>query len=536
MTAKSKEVPGFDKKTIYHDLDKENRNDVRLIYIIVDLIFSPGIIDIVKELEEDFKPEGNRHYPRLLLLGIVLYCFKQKDYKYSDIVMACKSNLFLRIFTRGVEPCESTFRNFLNTPKPDSFRKIFLYTLLRFNEYDLLKFLHYFVDSTDAIIRGSKYYKIYQIELEAMKFMAEHQLLHNSKEKQMKRSIKKLIQLKNQNQHNEEMLKLIDIIIPRIQIYNHRLYKKIDEFEQAIENSNKDFVCITYPNAPLIPTKKGKWDFAKNLQMAVTDNNVIIGSIFINEPDDSKALEKLFPELKKNFKMLVELQKMYGTRKNYEEIKNLLKKAMIICDSGYDSEANVVFIHENEIRSLIMPKITSRYINNEMRTYDENLEQLSGEKTTIGEETLEKTRKVDMQRIWNGYLCKNNRPIMLYEERNIKEEQEKGLPEIATKKLYKYKSEDCNGCPYQNICKHKSFSEKIKPYSFNSMNKFIQKFYIELYMKRFQKSESVYGYFKGKNGVLHLLGNNDTAISNEMNLLSTLYNTIHLVELKGTFC
>ena len=487
MTAKSKEVPGFDKKTIYHDLDKENRNDVRLIYIIVDLIFSPGIIDIVKELEEDFKPEGNRHYPRLLLLGIVLYCFKQKDYKYSDIVMACKSNLFLRIFTRGVEPCESTFRNFLNTPKPDSFRKIFLYTLLRFNEYDLLKFLHYFVDGTDAI-------------------------------------------------DDEEMQKLIGIIIPRIQIYNHRLYKRIDEFEQAIENSNKDFVSITYPNAPLIPTKKGKWDFAKNLQMAVTDNNVIIGSIFINEPDDSKALEKLLPELKKNFEMLVELQKKYGTRRNYTELENLLKQAMIICDSGYDSEANVVFLYKNEIKSLIMPKITSRYINNQMRTYDEDLEKLSGEITITGEDSLEKTRKVDMPRIWNGYLCKNNRPVMLCEESNIKEEQEKDLPEIATKKIYKYKCEDCSGCPYQDFCKHKSFIEKIKPYSFESMNKFTQKFYIDLYMKRFQKSESVYGYFKGKNGVLHLLGNNDVAISNEMNLLSTLYNTIHLVELKGTFC
>ena len=41
---------------------------------------------------------------------------------------------------------------------------------------------------------------------------------------------------------------------------------------------------------------------------------------------------------------------------------------------------------------------------------------------------------------------------------------------------------------------------------------------------------------KEKNGILHLLGNNDVAISNEMNLLSTLYNTIHLVELKGTYC
>ena len=499
MVSKAKEIDGFDKNTIYQDLRKENRNDVRLIYIILDLIFSPGVMDIVKkELEEDFKDNGNRHYPRLLLLGIVLYCFKQKDYKYADIVMACKSNLFLRIFTRGVEPCESTFRNFLNTPKPDSFRKIFLYTLLRFNEYDLLKFL--------------------------------------SKEKQMKRSSNKLIQLKKQNPDNEEIQKLIDIIIPRIQIYNHRLYKRIDEFEQAIENSNKDFVCITYPNAPLIPTKKGKWDFAKNLQMAVTDNNVIIGSIFINEPDDSKSLEKLLPELKKNFKMLVELQKKYGTRTNYSELENLLKKAMIICDSGYDSEANVVFIYENELKSLIMPKIISRYINNQMRTNDKDLEKLSGEITIVDDNSLEKTRKVDMQRIWNGYLCKNNRPVMLYEESNIKEEQEKGLPEIATKKTYKYKSEDCSGCPYQEICKHKSFIEKIKPYSFESLNKFTQKFYIELYMKRFQKSESVYGYFKGKNGVLHLLGNNDTAISNEMNLLSTLYNTIHLVELKGTFC
>ena len=536
MVGKAKEITGFDKDTIYQDLKKENRNDVRLIYIIMDLIFSPAVVDIVKELEEDFKDNGNRHYPRLLLLGIVLYCFKQKDYKYEDIVFACKSNLFLRIFTRGAEPCESTFRNFLNTPKPDSFRKIFLYTLLRFNEYDLLKFLHYFVDGTDAIIRGSKFYKIYQIELKAMKFMAEHNLLHNSKEKQMNRSVNKLIQLKKQNTDDEEMQKLIGIIIPRIQIYNHRLYKRIDEFEQAIENSNKDFVSITYPNAPLIPTKKGKWDFAKNLQMAVTDNNVIIGSIFINEPDDSKALEKLLPELKKNFEMLVELQKKNGTRRNYTELENLLKQAMIICDSGYDSEANIVFLYKNEIKSLIMPKITSRYINNQMRTYDEELEKFSREITITDEDSLEKTRKVDMPRIWNGYLCKNNRPVMFYAESNIKEEQEKHLPEIATKKIYKYKCEDCSGCPYHDICKHQSFIEKLKPYSFESMNKFTQKFYIELYMRRFQKSESVYGYFKGKNGVLHLLGNNDVAISNEMNLLSTLYNTIHLVELKGTFC
>ena len=143
--------------------------------------------------------------------------------------------------------------------------------------------------------------------------------------------------------------------------------------------------------APLIKTKKGIWDFAKNLQMAVTDNNIIIGSIFINEPDDSKALEKLFPELKKNFKMLLELQKKYGIRRNYKELQNMLKQAMIICDSGYDSEANIVFISNNELKSLIMPKIISRYINNQMKEYDEKLEKLSGEINIIKEKTLEKT-------------------------------------------------------------------------------------------------------------------------------------------------
>ena len=64
-----------------------------------------------------------------------------------------------------------------------------------------------------------------------------------------------------------------------------------------------------------------------------------------------------------------------------------------------------------------------------MRTYDEDLEKFSGEITITDEDSLEKTRKVDMPRIWNGYLCKNNRPVMLCEESNIKEEQEKDLSE-----------------------------------------------------------------------------------------------------------
>jgi len=537
MIAKCKELDGFTKDTIYAELKKEHYDDVKTIRKIINLIFTPCIIDIVKELEKNFKNQGPRHYPRLLLLGIVLYCFSHKMYKYTDIANECRKNRFLRIFTRGAEPCENTFRNFLNESDTESMRKIFLYTLVRYNDVDLLKFLHYFIDSTDAIVRGSKYYKIYKFELEAMKFMKKHNLLHNpQKPKQIKRSIDKLLKIREEHIMEENIVELIDIIIPRIQIYNYKMYKHMDEFEQAIKNSNKDFVCITYPNAPLIPTKKGNWDFAKNLQVAVTDDNIIIGSIFINNPDDSKALPQILPELKKNFEILWELQKKYGTRKNEKEIKNMLKKAMVVCDSGYASEENITYICENDIRSLIMPKITSIYINNKMKSFDEKLEELSSEIEILDEENteIETTRKKDMSRIWDGYICKFNRPVMFTEKTPIPDEIEKGLPKRATKANYKYKALDCSGCPYRDVCKHKSFTEKISPYIYESMNKFTQKFYQELYMQRFHKSESINGYFKGINGILHLLGTNDKAITNEMHLRNTIYNTIHFVSISGT--
>ena len=537
MIAKCKELDGFTKDTIYAELKKEHYDDVKTIRKIINLIFTTCIIDIVKELEKNFKNQGPRHYPRLLLLGIVLYCFSHKMYKYTDIANECRKNRFLRIFTRGAEPCENTFRNFLNESDTESIRKIFLYTLVRYNDADLLKFLHYFIDSTDAIVRGSKYYKIYKIELEAMKFMKKHNLLHNpQKPKQMKRSIDKLLKIREEHIMEENIVELIDMIIPRIQIYNYKMYKHMDEFEQAIKNSNKDFVCITYPNAPLIPTKKGNWDFAKNLQVAVTDDNIIIGSIFINNPDDSKALPQILPELKKNFEILWELQKKYGTRKNEKEIKNMLKKAMLVCDSGYASEENITYICENDIRSLIMPKITSIYINNKMKSFDEKLEELSSEIEILDEENteIETTRKKDMSRIWDGYICKFNRPVMFTEKTPIPDEIEKGLPKRATKANYKYKALDCSGCPYRDVCKHKSFTEKISPYIYESMNKFTQKFYQELYMQRFHKSESINGYFKGINGILHLLGTNDKAITTEMHLRNTNYNTIHFVSISGT--
>ena len=98
MVGECKHLEGFNKDTIIEDLKKENYEDVKSLRIIAKYMFTQCIIDITEELEKDFSEQGNRHYPRQLLLGILLYCFSLGMYKYSQIAKECRQNRYLRIF------------------------------------------------------------------------------------------------------------------------------------------------------------------------------------------------------------------------------------------------------------------------------------------------------------------------------------------------------------------------------------------------------------------------------------------------------
>ena len=80
-----------------------------------------------------------------MLLGILLYCFKRDIRNLSDIVVECKTNRILRVFTRKYEPSLSTFKRFLENSSPEIMRKVFLYTLVVLNDYEFLKFIKAFI-------------------------------------------------------------------------------------------------------------------------------------------------------------------------------------------------------------------------------------------------------------------------------------------------------------------------------------------------------------------------------------------------------
>ena len=189
-----------------------------------------------------------------------------------------------------------------------------------------------------------------------------------------------------------------------------------------------------------------------------------------------------------------------------------------------------------------MPSSVARYINNIKRQQENKKDKELKDK--IEEELMEglaeefKSKKIDWKRKYNCYECKNHRKLKLIKSYASTDkkilEQNKGKAMKYRKKNYLFKCEDCEGCPYQKKCKHKRIIEVVSPVQFELINKFTLKRYKKIYDERFNKSESINGYFKSINGVYHLMGNNPTAIRNEVTLKSTLYNLIRLVNIKGT--
>jgi len=129
--------------------------------------------------------------------------------------------------------------------------------------YDILDYLHLYIDGTDTNINGSKHYKIYRGEYETLIKLQEHGLL--SKKRYTKQEFKNREKyLIKKYVNNLEVLDLIKEMSKRPRIYTERIGKLIPVFEKVFSDPKKKFASIMFPNAPLAPSKKGSYDFILN--------------------------------------------------------------------------------------------------------------------------------------------------------------------------------------------------------------------------------------------------------------------------------
>lgn len=147
--------------------------------------------------------------------------------------------------------------------------------MLEFNEEKFLDFTRIFIDGTDALVNGSVHYKITWNEITMLQYAKKWKILHNNRKQSMERFMAELKKKEKFYKDDSEMLKLIQMALKRPEIYNKRVYKKIPLFTEALNGRKQKYVSIMFPESIMMRTKKGKFDFALNLQQIMLKNNII---------------------------------------------------------------------------------------------------------------------------------------------------------------------------------------------------------------------------------------------------------------------
>ena len=158
-------------------------------------------------------------------------------------------NKFLLIVTCGLKPTRNTFANFLNKSDAEIIKKVFVSTLVLLNDLHFLEFVKLFVDGTDALVRGSRYYKITKKELIALIQVHEWGLLHNNAPSSINRTINGLKEKLEIFENDNEMCKTINLVLKRVKIYNYSVYSKKDIYLKVMGERDVDSVSITFPEA-----------------------------------------------------------------------------------------------------------------------------------------------------------------------------------------------------------------------------------------------------------------------------------------------
>lgn len=536
-----KVIKSFRKPIICNRLKKNGSTDALDFLSIVMYLFLDEVQELIAELDSEFNSKtGPRAYPRTLIIGVIMFAISKGQTTLKGIASFCEDSKLVNLFTSGFNPKEDVFRRLLKETNQRLLKKIFLFSLIKLDDYGWLDLVHMFVDGTDALVNASKHYVIHLEEIENVKKIKSLGLIHNGKKSSAKLFKEKIIRLLQDSQLDEETVKVLNLALKNTKIYCRKVYNNIDNLEKAIDDSNKDYVSVSFPKATMMKTKKGGYDFALNLQSIMANHQILITGVLLRKPNDSNVLNEVLQELKVSFEILKELAEKYGKYEDEDEItkfefKKLIDYAIFICDAGYFSNDNIEIADFNDIDFIVMSKQIARQNNNKNRK-KWNL-QLKDGKKNMKKDNVSKKQCI---RIVDAYVCPFERLISLDSHTliNSKYNRQSHITGDLREFSFKYSCKDCSGCPfvekYGVKCNCAEIEDRISMFMYNMTNEFAAGKYNEIYKERLPNSECINGFHKTKDSILKLLCRDLTANQNEMSLRGLLYNIKRLKDLKGT--
>lgn len=298
-----------------------------------------------------------------------------------------------------------------------------------------------------------------------------------------------------------------------------------------LDEDPDSYVCVMFPEARFMKTKRGRFEFALLLQQSMLKNGIVLPGLLQSKPNDEKALEEIIEDLKETFTILEQLQKYYGERKNYKEIHNALELTIMVLDSGYFTDANLEATYEHDIDVLIMPRIIARRTNDKLRG-----KKFQDVKYLIEEEVVKVTkRQADITH--DGYIC----PYGIHSEECVKKEinsefnrNREGKPEIFKEVSLNYEFICPVDCPLKDICTINPIEDRISVLKHEQISKFTNKRYLNIYSERFSANEQIFGNYKGLIEIIKLFGSDKNASQNHMYIMNTCHNLKRKVNIKGT--
>ena len=322
-----------------------------------------------------------------------------KTFTITGVAYLCRKDKVLRCFTNGSTPSPNCLDDFLRNSNRVVMKAIFICTLVELNDLGKVEFKRIYIDSTDGKINGSVNYKLNSLDLKCLKLMHDWGYLHNGTAHKMNKYRKKLKKLLIEYENDKEMKEYIENILKNMRIYDKKVYRKYNVIEKHLDDDPDGYVCVMFPEARFMKTKKGRFEFALLIQQAMLNNGIVFSGLVQSKPNDSTALREILDDLKETLTLMETLQLFFGERRNYKEIHNALETTIMILDSGYFSDENLEAAYENDIHVLIMPRVIARRINDKLR----------GKKFQdidyILNEEIEKVTKRHADITSKGYVC-----------------------------------------------------------------------------------------------------------------------------------
>ena len=274
--------------------------------------------------------------------------------------------------------------------------------------------------------------------------------------------------------------------LEKLEEYRQKMlqYERYNSLFDGRNSFSKTDTDATFMHMKEDHMKNGQLTPGYNIQAAV-EGEYIVGMDVSSERSDVNTLIPFLSKLN-NLELFV--------------LKN------IICDAGYESEENYLYLKSHNMTSYIKP---ANYEQSKKRNY----------RTKYG-----RPENMEYHEMGDIFVCKAGR--ILWRTGTKHEKTKSGY--VSEKAMYR--CENCEGCPYKQNCtkakenKTLAVSHKFRELRAESQENITTKFGKLLRMNRSIQAEGVFGVLKEDHGFRRFLCRGKNNIKTEFILLGLAYN------------